>query len=131
MFRLLSLSLILALGASLRADVSPRTGRSFFPERARLVKELQLPQGFGTLSQSVLSGNAEVCAMESGRDIHFYSTRTGEELSVAKAPVAVHDGAFSYNGSRYATAENDGKVHVWNTATGEQVQEFDAGGGFC
>ena len=124
------LSLLLGAVGGAWADTSGRASTRFIPEQVRLIQKFQLPRGFGTMSQAVLCGNAEVCAIEVGQNIHFYSTRTGKEISVARTGTGIHDGAFSYDGKRFAAANDDGKVRVWNTKTGGMIYELDAGGGF-
>ena len=121
---------LLPLLLCVAADTSPRSTQTFFAEHARLVNTIQLPHGFNGLSQAVLSGNGKMCAMESGRDVIFYSTITGKEVSTITSPPGQHDGAFSYDGSRYATADTDGKVRLWDTESGTELQQFDVGGAF-
>jgi WD40 repeat protein len=120
----------LAAGSWVGADVSSAPP-SFHPERARLVRELKLPYSpISSLSQAILSGNGEVAAARVAGEIRFYSLLTAQEISKVEMLGGFHDGAFSYDGARYAAAGTDGKVRVWEIASGRQIREFDAGGGF-
>ena len=122
--------LLLLLGVGVRADVSPKTGPVFRPARARLLREFDLKRSISIRSQGALSGNASVCVAENGTDLRFFSTLTGKEISVARTGAGIHDGAFSHDGTRYASANEDGKVRLWDTGTGEKLNEFDVGGQF-
>ncbi|HLG42235.1 MAG TPA: WD40 repeat domain-containing protein [Planctomycetota bacterium] len=123
-------SVYLALTASVLADVSS-TPTAFHPDRARLVREFRLPHPtISTLSQAILSGNGEVTAARMAGEIVFYSLSNGKEISKIETPGGLHDGAFSFDGDKYATANSDGKVRLWEVKSGKLLQEFAVGGAF-
>lgn len=117
-------------GAVVSADVSSAPP-TFHPERAKLVRELNLPHNpISSLSQAILSGNGEVVAARVGAEIRFYSVLTAQPISKIETRGGFHDAAFSYDGTRYAVADNDGKVRVWEIESAKQVWEFEVGGVF-
>lgn len=121
---------LLSVGSLVSADISSAPP-TFYPERARLVRELKLPHNpISSLSQAILSGNGEVAAALAGPEIRFYSVLTTQEISRIETNGGFHDGAFSHDGTRYAAAGTDGKVRVWDIASARLLWEFDAGGSY-
>ena len=122
---------VLALGAgAVGADVSMNPS-AFYPDTARLVRELKLPRSsVSSLSQAVISGNGEMTAARGAAEIEFFSLLSGKFVSKIEIRGGFHDGAFSHDATRYATANNDGKVRVWDIKAGKLLHELDIGGGF-
>ena len=124
------MSAVAALSASGLADVSSAP-TAFHPDRARLVREFRLPHPtVSSLSQAIVSGNGEVSAARLAGEIVFYSLSSGKQISKIETPGGFHDGAFSFDGARYATANSDGKVRLWEVKSGRLLHELAVGGAF-
>jgi WD40 repeat protein len=129
MFFMFRIGLWLMVAAPLCADVEfVRT--SLVPSRLRLVREHQLPMAIHGYTQSSMSGDSMCCAARTGTSVIIFSTMTGEKMIELETGGDIHDGAFSYDGTQYCTAHNDGTIKTWDIRTGKETAKFHTGSGF-
>ena len=54
--------------------------------------------------------------------VHLYNVNTGELLQTLSNPVDIWSVAFSPDGNRIATGDNNGTIRLWNTHTGKHLR---------
>ncbi len=79
------------------------------------------PEGYG---QMTLSTDGLRMATTSSSAIKIWDVKTSKELFTLSGTGNISSVTFSKDGIRLATASDDGKVIIWDPATGENLLEF-------
>ena len=81
----------------------------------------------GTGDKAVaFSPNGQSLAVASGIGVWLYDVATSRELMLLPSASAVSSVAFSRNGMQLASGSVDGTVALWNIATGQNTDTFEA-----
>ena len=81
----------------------------------------------GTGDKAVaFSPNGQSLAVASGIGVWLYDVATSRELMLLPSASAVSSVAFSRNGMKLASGSVDGTVALWNIATGQNTDTFEA-----
>ena len=113
----------LAIALALLADFSSRTP-VVDPSRFVLLRS-------AALHSSSLSPAGNVYALYAGNSVTLYDVKQDREtFRLAGHNGNIHDSGWSRDGKVFATSGYDGKVRVWDVATGRSLAEIGASAGY-
>ena len=82
---------------------------------------------YGNQSVVTFSPDGQLLATADFRDVHLWDASNGLELRTLKGhPSPVWSLAFSPDGGRLASGDDDGQVRLWDTTTGQEVLVLEA-----
>ena len=120
-----ALSLLVVLGSVAVADTSSKR-ETVDPRQFSLLRSFAAPHA------SILSPSGRFLMTYSGTGGGLYDLskeQSGVELDGQTGNI--HDGRFSGDGRYVATSGYDGKVRVWDTASGKEIHSIEAHAGYA
>ncbi|HEV3136304.1 MAG TPA: protein kinase, partial [Pirellulales bacterium] len=90
-----------------------------------LAAKRQLPNDVGDVC--AIANAAKWIAAQRDTSVILIDPASGRELHTLRHDIGVACAAFSPDARTFATAKGDGKVHLWNVATGEELTAFSTG----
>ncbi len=100
-------------------------------ERADLGK-FELLRSYGPAQFSTLSPAGTLFAVYAGNTVVLHDARDGKEVrTLAGHGANIHDSGWSRDGRVLATSGYDGKVIVWEVATGQVLATIAAHAGYA